>query len=149
MMQAKFYEYGQYTVIEVKGRLEPDQNKPFRDVCERVLKNKEVIFCLNDLSFTASANLTTFFESIQLIPKAKVVGLKSDFHRLLELKGYSKGMRSFRTLHEAMAKTPQVITPVIVESEMPSILGDAEVRIEAQDQKSVATKAEIKKDQST
>ncbi len=115
-MQAKFYEYGQYTVIEVKGRLEPDQNKPFRDVCERILKNKEVIFCLDDLSFTASANLTTFFESIQLIPRAKVVGLKNDFHRLLELKGYSKGMRSFRTLHDAL----------MVESEMPSIVGDGE-----------------------
>jgi phosphoribosylformylglycinamidine (FGAM) synthase PurS component len=105
MMEAKYYEYGQFMVIEVKGRLEPDQNKPFRDVCERLLKNKEVIFCLNDLSFTASANLTTFFESIQLIPKAKVVGLKTDFHRLLELKGYTKGVRSFKTLHDAIVET--------------------------------------------
>ena len=113
MMQAKYYEYGQYTVIEVKGRLEPDQNKPFRDVCERILKNKEAIFCLNELSFTASANLTTFFESIQLIPKAKVVGLKTDFHRLLELKGYAKGMRSYRTLHDAM---------MVETTEMPAIL---------------------------
>lgn len=139
MMQAKFYEYGQYTVIEVKGRLEPDQNKPFRDVCERILKNKEVIFCLNDLSFTASANLTTFFESIQLIPKAKVVGLKNDFHRLLELKGHSKGMRSYRTLHEAMAVAPLPI----VETEMPSIIGETEVKVR------VEIKVELKKDQST
>lgn len=139
MMQAKYYEYGQYTVIEVKGRLEPDQNKPFRDVCERVLKNKEVIFCLNDLSFTASANLTTFFESIQLIPKAKVVGLKNDFHRLLELKGYAKDVRSFRTLHEAMA----VVATPIVESKMPNIIGDTETIA------TIEVAIEGKKDQST
>lgn len=126
MMEAKYYEYGQYMVIEVKGRLEPDQNKPFRDVCERMLKNKEVIFCLNDLSFTASANLTTFFESIQLIPKAKVVGLKTDFHRLLELKGYTKGVRSFRTLHEAIVETeqrgPTVTTSSVAAIEGPLVL---------------------------
>ena len=128
-MEAKYYEYGQYMVIEVKGRLEPDQNKPFRDVCERMLKNREVIFCLNDLSFTASANLTTFFESIQLIPKAKVVGLKTDFHRLLELKGYTKGVRSFRTLHEAIIETeyPIVVAALTVIQEpiaVTAVIGD-------------------------
>ncbi|MFN3454164.1 MAG: hypothetical protein ACK41T_04335 [Pseudobdellovibrio sp.] len=99
-MQAKFYEVGSVTVVEVKGRIEPDQNKPFRDVCEQKLKDKNVIFCLADLSFSASANITTFFESIKLIPAAKVVGLKHDFFRLLELKGIE--MNNYSTLSEAI-----------------------------------------------
>lgn len=102
MMRANYYEYGSFMVVEVKGRLEPDQNKPFRDVCEKMLKDKEVIFCLDQLSFTASANLTTFFESIQLIPKAKIVGLTVDFQRLLELKGQLGSLRAYRTIADAM-----------------------------------------------
>ena len=38
-MQARFYEVGDLTVVEIKGRIQPDQNKPFRDVCEKQLKN--------------------------------------------------------------------------------------------------------------
>lgn len=100
MMQAKFYEMGDLTVVEVSGRIEPDQNKPFRDVCELKLKNKKVVFCLDKLSFTASANISTFFESINLIKEAHLVGLKHDFYKLLELKGFS--MKTYGTLSEAI-----------------------------------------------
>lgn len=99
-MQAKFYEVGQVTVVEIKGRIEPDQNKPFRDVCEQKLKGRQVVFCLEGLSFTASANITTFFESINVIPQAKIVGLQHDFYKLLELKGMS--MKTFSTLSDAI-----------------------------------------------
>ena len=54
-MQARYYEVGDLTVVEIKGRIEPEQNKPFRDVCEKELKNKKVVFCLESLNFTASA----------------------------------------------------------------------------------------------
>ncbi len=101
MMNATYYQVGELTVVEINGRIEPDQNKPFRDVCEKKLKNQKVIFCLENLSFTASANLTTFFESIHLIPQASVVGLKNDFHKLLELKGFSS-LKTFTTLSEAL-----------------------------------------------
>ena len=37
MMNATFYQVGDLTVVEIKGRIEPDQNKPFRDVCEKKL----------------------------------------------------------------------------------------------------------------
>lgn len=103
-MQARFYEVGDLTVVEIQGRIEPDQNKPFRDICEKKLKNRKVVFCLDDLNFIASANITTFFESIQLIEDARVVGLKPDFYRLLELKGISN-LRTFKTLSEALQKT--------------------------------------------
>lgn len=99
-MQAKFYEVGTVTVVEIKGRIEPDQNKPFRDVCEQKLKGRRVVFCLNGLSFTASANITTFFESINVIPEAKVVGLQHDFYKLLELKGIN--MKTYLTLSDAI-----------------------------------------------
>lgn len=99
-MQAKFYEVGRLTVVEIKGRIEPDQNKPFRDVCEKKLKNRKVVFCLEGLSFTASANITTFFESINVIPEARVVGLRHDFYKLLELKGMN--MKTYSTLSEAL-----------------------------------------------
>lgn len=100
-MQAHFYEVGDLTVVEIKGRIEADQNKPFRDVCERKLKNKKVVFCLAELNFTASANITTFFESIQLIEDAKVVGLKADFYKLLDLKGFTQ-IKLFETLSDAI-----------------------------------------------
>lgn len=99
-MEAKFYEVGRITVVEVVGRIEPDQNKPFRDVCEKKLKDKDVVFCLEKLSFTASANITTFFESISTIPNAKVVGLNTDFHKILELRGLA--IKTFLTLSEAI-----------------------------------------------
>lgn len=99
-MDAKFYEIGEVTIVEVSGRIEPDQNKPFRDVCEKKLKDKKVVFCLNSLSFTASANITTFFESICVIPEARVVGLQHDFYRLLELKGIN--MKTYSTISEAI-----------------------------------------------
>ena len=65
-MRAHYYEVGEMMIVEVSGRIEPDQNKPFRDICEKQLKNKKVIFCLEKLNFTASANITTFFESIKI-----------------------------------------------------------------------------------
>lgn len=100
-MQAHYYEVGEMMVIEVRGRIEPDQNKPFRDICEKKLKNKKVIFCLDQLNFTASANIITFFESIRIIEDARLVGLKADFHKLLELKGI-RGIRVFASLSEAI-----------------------------------------------
>lgn len=99
-MQARYYEVGDLTVVEIKGRIEPEQNKPFRDVCEKELKNKKVVFCLEALNFTASANITTFFESIRVISDARVVGLKPDFYKLLHLKGID--IKIFSTLSEAI-----------------------------------------------
>lgn len=100
-MRAHYYEVGDLTVVEVSGRIEPDQNKPFRDICEKKLKNKKVVFCLGQLNFTASANILTFFESIQIINDARLVGLKDDFFRLLDLKGIT-GIQSFGSLSEAV-----------------------------------------------
>ncbi len=99
-MEAKFYEVGDLTIVEIKGRIEPDQNKPFRDVCERKLKNKKVVFCLEQLSFTASANISTFFESISMIQEARLVGLQHDFYKLLALKGMS--MKTYDSLSAAI-----------------------------------------------
>lgn len=103
-MQAHYYEVGQLMIVEVKGRIEADQNKPFRDICEKKLKNKKVVFCLSQLNFTASANITTFFESIQMIEDVKLVGLTADFYRLLDLKGIS-GLKTFSTLSDAISST--------------------------------------------
>jgi anti-anti-sigma regulatory factor len=102
MFKASYYEVGDLMIVQVEGRISPDQNKPFRDICEKNLKNRKVIFCLENLNFTASANISTFFESINLIPDAKVVGLKNDFFRLLELKGMDQTNRAFKTLSEAL-----------------------------------------------
>ncbi len=99
-MQARYYEVGDLTVVEIKGRIEPEQNKPFRDVCEKELKYKKVVFCLEALNFTASANITTFFESIRVISDARVVGLQPDFYKLLHLKGIN--IKIFSTLSEAI-----------------------------------------------
>jgi anti-anti-sigma regulatory factor len=100
-MQAHYYEVGDMMVVEVTGRIEPDQNKPFRDICEKKLKGKKVVFCLDKLNFTASANITTFFESIRLIEDARLVGLRADFHKLLDLKGIT-GIKNFTSLSEAI-----------------------------------------------
>ena len=100
-MLANYYEVGDLMVVEVTGRIEPDQNKPFRDICQKKLKNKKVVFCLDKLNFTASANIITFFESISMIEDVRLVGLKSDFFKLLELKGMT-GIRSFNSLSEAL-----------------------------------------------
>jgi anti-anti-sigma regulatory factor len=100
-MLANYYEVGDLMVVEVTGRIEPDQNKPFRDICEKKLKNRKVVFCLDKLNFTASANIITFFESIKLIEDARLVGLKTDFYKLLELRGMT-GIRTFNSLSEAI-----------------------------------------------
>jgi len=100
-MLANYYEVGDLMVVEVTGRIEPDQNKPFRDICEKKLKNRKVVFCLDKLNFTASANIITFFESIKLIEDARLVGLKTDFYKLLELRGMT-GIKTFSSLSEAL-----------------------------------------------
>lgn len=100
-MEARYYEVGEMMVVEVSGRIEPDQNKPFRDICEKKLKNKKVIFCVEQLNFTASANITTFFESIKIIEDARLVGLQADFYKLLDLKGIT-GIKIFANLTEAL-----------------------------------------------
>lgn len=102
MFKASYYEVGDLMIVQVEGRISPDQNKPFRDICQNTLKNRKVIFCLDNLNFTASANISTFFESINLIPEAKVVGLKNDFFKLLELKGMDQTVKSFKTLSDAL-----------------------------------------------
>lgn len=101
-MLANYYEVGDLMVVEVSGRIEPDQNKPFRDICQKRLRNRKVVFCLDKLNFTASANIITFFESINMIEDARVVGLKTDFIKLLELKGMTSKVKSFSSLSEAI-----------------------------------------------
>jgi len=100
-MRVHYYEVGETMIVEVSGRIEPDQNKPFRDVCEKQLKKRKVVFCLEKLNFTASANILTFFESIQVIEDARLVGLKADFHKLLNLKGITD-IKIFSNLLEAI-----------------------------------------------
>ncbi|MGZ3690463.1 MAG: hypothetical protein ACXVAX_03105 [Pseudobdellovibrio sp.] len=100
-MQANYYEVGDLMVVEVVGRIQPDQNKPFRDICQKKLKNRKVVFCLDKLNFTASANIITFFESITMIEDVRLVGLKPDFFKLLELRGMT-GIKSFNNLSEAL-----------------------------------------------
>ncbi|MCC2679018.1 MAG: anti-sigma factor antagonist [Pseudobdellovibrio sp.] len=100
-MLANYYEVGDLMVIEVTGRIEPDQNKPFRDICEKKLKNRKVVFCLDKLNFTASANILTFFESITMIEDVRLVGLKTDFYKLLELRGMT-GIKTFNSLSDAI-----------------------------------------------
>jgi len=100
-MLANYYEVGDLMVIEVTGRIEPDQNKPFRDICEKKLKNRKVVFCLDKLNFTASANILTFFESITMIDDVRLVGLKTDFYKLLELRGMTS-IKTFNSLSEAI-----------------------------------------------
>ena len=100
-MRANYYEVGEMMIVEVSGRIEADQNKPFRDICEKQLKNRKVVFCLEQLNFTASANIITFFESIRIIEDARLVGLKSDFHRLLDLKGITD-IKIFSNLSDAV-----------------------------------------------
>lgn len=102
MMKANYYEVGDLMIVEVSGRISPEQNKPFRDICESRLKNRKVIFCLDQLAFTGSANITTFFESIHLIENVSVVGIKQDFQRLLELKGMDVTLKTFSSLSEAL-----------------------------------------------
>ena len=82
--------------------LQQSSNHQLRNICEKTLKDRKVIFCLKGLSFTASANISTFFESINLINQASVVGLQNDFQRLLELKGMDQNTKSFTTLSEAL-----------------------------------------------
>lgn len=100
-MLANYYEVGDLMVIEVTGRIEPDQNKPFRDICEKKLKNRKVVFCLDKLNFTASANILTFFESITMIEDVRLVGLKTDFYKLLELRGMTT-IKTFNSLSDAI-----------------------------------------------
>lgn len=100
-MQANYYEVGDLMVVEVQGRIEADQNKPFRDICEKKLRNRKVVFCLEKLNFTASSNILTFFESISLITNAKLVGLNADFHKLLDLKGMTE-LKIYQTLSDAI-----------------------------------------------
>lgn len=104
-MRAHYYEVGDMMVVEVSGRIEPDQNKPFRDICEKKLKKRKVVFCLEQLNFTASANILTFFESIKMIEDARLVGLKDDFFKLLDLKGIT-GIRSYTSLSDAIRNEP-------------------------------------------
>ena len=85
-MEAKFYKMGEVVVIKISGRINADENKPFRDLCELKLKNEKVIFCLEQLHFTASANISTFFD--------KVLRLLIVFFKILNLSifGLKKGM---------------------------------------------------------
>lgn len=87
-MEAKFYQKGDVTVVNLSGRLEIEKTQPFRHACMHNLKGRRVVFCMQELNFVGSTGIQGFFQIIRDFNisnefKAKIVGLKPDFQRLL------------------------------------------------------------------
>lgn len=94
-MKAMMSQEGEVTVVHVSGRLDINQNHPFRQACLAEFARKKVVFNLSDLSFVGSTGIQSFFQIIEDLyqansQKVRVVGLNQDFQRLVGLKSEFK-----------------------------------------------------------
>lgn len=86
-MQAKMLQLGDVTVVTLQGRLEIERANYLKKVCMDNLKNKKVVFCLDQLSFVGSSGIQNFFGFLDEVNKnhtmeVRLAGLRPDFMRL-------------------------------------------------------------------
>ncbi len=79
---------GEYTIINLSGRLDIDKTPPFKDVCIKNFAAQRVIFRLDELSFVGSTGIHSFFTALDEIHKknkfgCRIVGLSPDFKRFV------------------------------------------------------------------
>lgn len=120
-MRATLIQEGEITVVKVSGRLDINQSFPFRQVCLEELSEKKVVFNLSELSFVGSTGIQSFFQIIEDLhqrddQKIKVVGLHSDFHRLVSLRPEFK-IPCYKNFEDAKVSFEQHVPSLVLYEE--------------------------------
>lgn len=87
-METQIRQYGEISIISIRGSMPIDRAQMFRDACLKHLMNVPIVFNLEKASFVGSTGLTPFFEAVEKLAQSrpgsiKFVGAKVEFHRLL------------------------------------------------------------------
>lgn len=111
-MQAKVLNRGDVTIVSLQGRLEIERANYLKKICLDNLKNKKVVFCLDELSFVGSSGIQNFFGFIDEMNSnktmnVKLAGLKPDFMRL-----WSFAQRSVE-LHQNIDSAVESFSPIV------------------------------------
>ena len=96
---------GEWTIVQISGRIELEKTHAFREACFKSLKNEKVVFVLDRLQFVGSTGMTEFFECLHDVERmkgcgVKLVGLSSDFKRFVAFTKASQ-LKLHETLEEA------------------------------------------------
>lgn len=77
-----------YTLIKISGRLDIDKTPLFKSACLKQFSGQKIIFSMSNLNFVGSTGIQIFFQAIKEIQtknQCRIVGLNSDFRRMLLL----------------------------------------------------------------
>ncbi len=96
---------GEWTVVQISGRIELEKTHAFREACLQSLQDEKVIFLLDRLQFVGSTGMTEFFECLYDVESmkgcgVKLVGLSADFKRFVTVTKASQ-LKLHETLEEA------------------------------------------------
>jgi len=121
-MKALVQQEGELFVIHLKGIIDFDSTEPFRKTVLSHLKDRKVVFNLNELSFVGSNGITPFIETLVELSQGdetniRFCHLSSEFQRIFEasdiknLKIYENeqiAKNSFYSVFQTSASMPMI-----------------------------------------
>ena len=121
-MQAQLKTQGEISIVFITGALDIEKTQPFRQVCEKHLTGKKVIFNLDAANFVGSTGIQSFIEALRIVGEStsygtRLVGLKPEFKRIfanLQI----QGLEIHETEKEAIVS---FTTPRTVVLEVPAL----------------------------
>ena len=122
-LEARLKTHGNISIVHIKGPLDIEQTQPFRQVCEKHLAGKQVIFNLQMANFVGSTGIKSFIDSLRVLGESshfgtRLVGLRPEFKRIfsnLQIQGLE--------IHESEAEAiisftnPRTVEPLLKGSE--------------------------------
>jgi anti-anti-sigma factor len=87
-MRVSLSEQGDIYFLQIEGRLEIEKIKQLTTELQTKFQNKNIVFCLEKLSFVGSCGIQKFFSDLEELQKNKVInasvkGLNRDFRLAL------------------------------------------------------------------
>ncbi|MEK6774004.1 MAG: STAS domain-containing protein [Bdellovibrionota bacterium] len=119
-MRTKVEFQGDYTIVQVSGRLDIDKTSLFKQACLASLKGQKVIFALESLNFVGSTGILNFFHAINEIHElnnrtCRIAGLSNDFRRVVHLVDF-QSLELHETVDMATLSFERPVVPVMIES---------------------------------
>jgi anti-anti-sigma factor len=108
-MHAKIKKVGAATVLELKGNIDFETAKPFREQCSLLLKKSEatpkLIFNMKGLKFVGSSGLSSFIQTLKdlnhLKTKPRFCGVGSEFKKMFRIYSPDENFEIYTSEEEA------------------------------------------------
>ena len=124
-MEAEISKNGEVTIVRLRGRLDFETPEPFKRTCLARLKNEQVVFNMQDLSFVGSSGITGFIDALSEFWatntfRPKFCGINSEFRRLF----FASNLNQIEIFEDQMKALYAFTQPVVMQTQIPQALDE-------------------------